>query len=142
MGFNVLIVDDSRVMRSVLKKTMQMCGFNVGQILEAGDGREALEVLKTNWVDLVVTDYNMPQMNGLELIEEMKRDEVLSGIPVIVVTTEGSEQKIKALLDKGASDYLQKPFTPEQMKSKLNRLVGEGHNEKGNIEEGDEGLDF
>jgi len=102
MAFNVLIVDDSSVMRSVLKKTVQMCGFNIGELLEAGDGVEALEVLKQNWVDLVLTDYNMPRMDGLQLIEEMKQDEVLARIPVVVVTTEGSEKKVKNFSGKGS----------------------------------------
>ena len=142
MALNVLIVDDSSVMRSVLKKTVQMCGFNIGELLEAGDGVEALEVLKQNWVDLVLTDYNMPRMDGLQLIEEMKKDEVLARIPVVVVTTEGSEKKVKTFLEKGASGYLQKPFTPEQLRIKLNRVMGEPDEEDGRIEESDEGLDF
>lgn len=142
MAFNVLIVDDSKVMRSVLKKAIMMCGFNVGELLEAGDGQEALTVLKDNWVDLVLTDYNMPVMDGLQLIEEMKKDEILSKIPVVVVTTEGSEEKIKTFMDKGASDYLQKPFTPEQIKTKLNRLVGEPEDGEQSAEEGDNGVDF
>ena len=142
MAFNVLIVDDSPVMRSVLKKTVKMCGFKIGELFEASDGIEALEVLRQNWVDLVLTDYNMPRMDGLQLIEEMKKDEVFAGIPVVVVTTEGSEQKVKAFLEKGASGYLQKPFTPEQVRAKLNRVMGEPDEEDGRVEEGDEGLDF
>ncbi len=142
MAFNVLIVDDSSVMRSVLKKTVQMCGFKIGEILEAGDGLEALEVLRANWVDLVLTDYNMPKMDGLQLIEEMKKDEILAKIPVVVVTTEGSEKKVKTFLEKGASDYLQKPFTPEQVRIKLNRVMGEPDEQDGRAEGSDEGLDF
>lgn len=142
MAFNVLIVDDSSVMRSVLKKTVQMCGFKIGEIFEAGDGLEALEVLRENWVDLVLTDYNMPKMDGLQLIEEMKNDEILAKIPVVVVTTEGSEKKVKTFLEKGASDYLQKPFTPEQVRIKLNRVMGEPDEQDGRVEGSDEGLDF
>ena len=142
MAFNVLIVDDSSVMRSVLKKTVNMCGFKIGELLEAGDGLEALKLLKTNWVDLVLTDYNMPNMDGLQLIEEMKKDEILARIPVVVVTTEGSEKKIRTFLEKGASDYLQKPFTPEQVRLKLNRVMGESDEQEGEIERSDEGLDF
>jgi len=142
MAFNVLIVDDSSVMRSVLKKTVQMCGFKLGELLEAADGKQALQVLKENWVDLVLTDYNMPNMNVLELIEEMKKDEVLSKIPVVVITTEGSEEKIRTFMEKGASDYLQKPFTPEEVRTKLNRLMGVPDEENGDAEGSDEGLDF
>ncbi|MBW1929100.1 MAG: response regulator [Deltaproteobacteria bacterium] len=142
MAFNVLIVDDSLAMRSVLKKTIQMCGFKTGQILEAANGVEALKSLKENWVDLVLADYNMPQMDGLQLIEEMKKDELLSKIPVVMVTTEGSEKQVRAFLEKGAADYLQKPFTPEQIKTKLNRIMGEPEDGDESIEEGDDDLDF
>lgn len=73
MAFNVLIVDDSSSMRAVIKKTIKVSGFNAGEYFEAGDGREALEILSNKWVDLVLSDINMPNMNGLELIAEMKK---------------------------------------------------------------------
>ena len=77
MAFNVLIVDDSSTMRAVIKKTIKVSGFNVGQFLEAGDGEEALSVLKDEWVDLVLSDINMPNMNGLELIGRMHADTIM-----------------------------------------------------------------
>ena len=88
MAFNVLIVDDSSSMRAVIRKIIRVSGFNVGEYLEAADGKEALKVLADEWVDLVLTDINMPNMNGLELIAEMKRDRMLQSIPVVMVTTE------------------------------------------------------
>lgn len=142
MSFNVLIVDDSLPMRSVIKKTIEISGFNIGQFFEASNGEEALEVLADQWLDLVVTDYNMPKMNGLQLIDAMKREELLKTIPVIVVTTEGSRQKVEEFLMKGAADYIQKPFTPEEIRQKLDRLLGGEEGGKDGMDECDEGLDF
>jgi len=103
MAFNVLIVDDSSTMRSVIKKIIKVSGFDVGTFLEAGDGVEALEVLQQDWVDLVLSDINMPNMNGLELIGKMGEDDMLKSIPVVMVTTEGSGEKIEKSKALGAA---------------------------------------
>ena len=142
MAYNVLVVDDSLPMRSVIKKTIKASGFKVGQIFDASNGTEALDVLKQEWLDLVLTDYNMPGMDGMELIKEMKRDEALDAIPVVMVTTEGSQQRVKAFLENGAADYIKKPFTPEEIRTKLNRIMGEKEDGEGENDFGDEGLDF
>lgn len=142
MAYNVLVVDDSLPMRSVIKKTVKASGFNVGQFFDASNGRDALAFLRQEWLDLVLTDYNMPGMDGLELIKEMKKDEALEGIPVVMVTTEGSQQRIKEFLENGAADYIKKPFTPENIRKKLNRIMGETEDEEGNTDFSDEGLDF
>jgi len=142
MAFNVLIVDDSFPMRSVIKKTIKVSGFKVGKIFDASDGKEALSILREEWLDLVLTDYNMPGMNGLELLREMKRDELLKSIPVIMVTTEGSEQRTKQFTEQGCDDYIKKPFTPEEIRSKLNRIMGEPKDGEECTENGDEDLDF
>jgi two-component system chemotaxis response regulator CheY len=142
MAYNVLIVDDSLPMRAVIKKTVKASGFNVGKFFDAGNGKEALGILKKEWLDLVLTDYNMPDMNGLELICEMKTDEVLKTIPVVVITTEGSQQRVREFMEKGAADYIKKPFTPEEIRNKLNRIMGEMEHEEGSPDKGDETLDF
>lgn len=142
MAFNVLIVDDSAPMRAVIKKTLKMSGFKLGDLFEAANGVEALRVLRENWLDLVLTDYNMPEMDGLELIEEMKKDEIFSQIPIVVITTEGSKEKIETFLKKGALDCIQKPFTPEVIRKRLNKILGEPEDECAGIDEGDEELDF
>ncbi len=142
MAYNVLVVDDSLPMRSVIKKTIKASGFKVGQIFDASNGREALDVLKQEWLDLVLTDYNMPDMDGLELIKEMKRDDALEAIPVVMVTTEGSLQRKKEFLENGAADYIKKPFTPEQIRTKLNHIMGEAEDGEGDTAFCDEGLDF
>lgn len=142
MAYNILVVDDSSPMRAVIRKTIEISGFSVGEYFEAADGIGALEILESNWVDLVVTDYNMPEMNGLELIEEMKKKELFSAIPIVVVTTEGSEQMVQQFLEKGAAGYIQKPFTPEDIREKLNDIIGEKENGSGSTEGSDEDLDF
>lgn len=125
MAFNVLIVDDSSSMRAVIKKMIKVSGFNVGEYLMAADGKEALEVLKDEWVDLVLTDINMPNMNGLELMAAMKEDELSSEIPVVMVTTEGSEKRVAEAMELGARGYIKKPFQPEEIKRVMSSIMGE-----------------
>ena len=142
MAFNVLLVDDSTSMRAVLKKMVRASGFHMGECFEAGDGTEALKVLTDNWVDIVLTDINMPNMNGLELVAEMKRDQLLSSIPVVVVSTERSEGVVEESIKTGASGYIKKPFHPEVIRRTLYRILGEADNEESPNDEGDEGCDF
>ena len=142
MAFNVLIVDDSSSMRAVIKRTIKVSGFNVGEYFEAGDGRDALEILSNKWVDLVLSDINMPNMNGLELITEMKKNELLSSIPVVLVTTEGSEKMIEESIRLGAKKYIKKPFLPEDIKNTLRSLVGEEVRDVRGDDEGDATGDF
>jgi len=125
MACNVLIVDDSSSMRAIIRKIIKVSGFNIGELLEAADGKEAIKVLTDEWVDLVLTDINMPNMSGLELISEMKKDEMLKLIPVVMVTTEGSEKRIQESMKLGASGYIKKPFLPEEIKRTLSAIMGE-----------------
>ncbi|MBN1930359.1 MAG: response regulator [Desulfobacterales bacterium] len=141
MPFNLLIVDDSLPMRSVIIKTIRASGFSTANFLEASNGREALKILKQEWLDLVITDYNMPDMNGMDLISEMKKDTLLNSIPVLVVTTEGSKKKYEEFMQRGATDYVKKPFTPEMIKIKMNQILGEMKDEA-DTKNCDEGLDF
>jgi two-component system chemotaxis response regulator CheY len=142
MAYNILIVDDSTPMRAVIKKIVKASGFEVGQFFEAVNGREALKVLNQEWIDLVLTDYNMPDMNGLELVEEMKKDDDLKSIPAVMITTEGSRKRVEEFMAKGVIDYIKKPFTPEQIKQKLKQIMGETEDEEQRYDNGDEELDF
>lgn len=142
MAYNILIVDDSVTMRAVIKKTIMASGFNVGEIFEAANGREALEVMRREWLDLVLSDYNMPEMDGLAMLAEMKKDDVLSALPVVMITTEGSRERVDTFIDMGVSDYIKKPFTPEEIRSRLDRIMGADENGQGPVDESDEGLDF
>ena len=142
MAYNILVVDDSLTMRSVIKKTIRASGFKAGQLLNASNGKEALDILKEEWIDLVFTDYNMPGMNGMELIVEMKKDELLKAVPVVMITTEGSRQRVNEFMEKGAVAYIKKPFTPEEIRHKLKLIIGDSEDEEGILDDGDEGLDF
>ena len=142
MAFNVLIVDDSSSMRAIIRKIMKVSGFNIGELLEAADGKEAIKVLTDEWVDLVLADINMPNMNGLELISEMKKDEMLKSIPVVMITAEGSEKRIQESMKLGASGYIKKPFLPEEIKRTLSAIMGEDEDGQRDHDEDDEGIDF
>jgi len=142
MAFNVLIVDDSSSMRAIVKKIIKVSGFNIGELLEAADGKEAIKVLADEWVDLVLTDINMPNMSGLELISEIKKDEMLKSIPVVMVTTEGSEKRIQESMKLGASGYIKKPFLPEDIKRTLSAIMGEDEDGQRDYDQDDEGSDF
>jgi len=124
MAYNVLIVDDSQTMRRVIRKTVAMSGFEMGDCWEAGDGLEALEVVKTHWVDLILTDLNMDRMNGLEMVKKLREDEAHRDIPVVFITTEGSEERLKEAYALGIKGYLQKPFHPEAIRDLLTNIMG------------------
>jgi two-component system chemotaxis response regulator CheY len=132
MAFNVLIVDDSSSMRAIIKKIIKVSGFDVGEFLDASDGKEALKVLADEWVDIVLTDINMPNVNGMELMAEMKKDELLRSIPIVMITTQGSEKKMQEAIDLGASGYVKKPFLPEDIKKTLSSIMGEEDGQRDN----------
>ncbi len=141
MDLSVLVVDDSMPMRTVIKKTFKAAGYGGAEIIEAENGQVAMDQLKKNWVDIVITDFNMPEMNGLELIKQMKEDELFDQIPVVVITTEGSQEKVDQFLAQGAAGYIQKPFSPEQLRDILVQLLGEMDYEEDLDDSGDE-FDF
>jgi two-component system, chemotaxis family, chemotaxis protein CheY len=126
MSFNVLIVDDSNSIRTVIKKIVMLSGFQMDNCLEAGNGREALELLADNWVDVIISDINMPEVNGLELLEQLARNETLKEIPVIMITTEGSDQRMQEAFARGAKGFIKKPFLPEEIKKVLYDVIGVG----------------
>ena len=128
MAFNVLIVDDSASMRKVIRRVLMLSGFDVGSCLEAGDGLEALEVLEREWMDVVVTDINMPNMNGEELLEKLSADVMRCSIPVLVVSTDRSDDRLKRMMALGARGYVTKPFLPETLGAAMAQIMGEpGH---------------
>jgi len=115
----VLIVDDSSVMRKIVARSLQQAGLNLAQVLEAGNGAEALAVLKQGKVDLILCDINMPVMDGLEFVKQLPGVENAQGVPVVMITTEGSEGHVVQALSAGARGYIRKPFTPEQVKEQV-----------------------
>ena len=122
MALNVLIVDDSSLTRKKIKRIIEMTDLEVGQLLDAGNGAEALKALDKSKVDLVLADLNMPEMGGAEMIRQMKTIEATRSIPVVVVSTESRTTRITELLAEGVKDYLHKPFTPEEFKETIQRL--------------------
>jgi two-component system chemotaxis response regulator CheY len=119
-----LIVDDSSVMRKIVARSLRQAGIDLSQTLEAGNGAEALGLLRENQVDLILCDINMPVMDGLEFIKQLSTIEKAKGVPVIMVTTEGSESHVVQALSSGARGYLRKPFTAEQVKEHVVPFLG------------------
>jgi two-component system chemotaxis response regulator CheY len=117
-----LVVDDSRAMRMIIAKTLKELGYEVRQ---AANGREALEVIEAEKgaLKLVLTDWNMPEINGLELLKRLRQIPELSSLVVVMVTTETDMDQMSAALDAGANEYVMKPFTKEILVEKL-QMVG------------------
>ncbi len=128
MAYSVLIVDDSETIRESLIRTMEMAQLPLEEVFHASNGNEALEKLDSEWVDIVFSDINMPGMNGIELLEKMKSDAVMQDIPVVIISTEGSKERIREMDDKGSSGYLRKPFKPEKVKDTIINIIGEWEN--------------
>lgn len=123
MPLNVLIVDDSAVMRAVVAKTLRAAGLPIGQALEASNGQEGLDVLSRNWVDLVFADINMPVMNGEEIIEKIRANPIWAQLPIIVISTEGSKARIESLRAQ-CTEFVHKPFAPEIVRDVVLNLTG------------------
>ncbi|MFC1734481.1 response regulator [Candidatus Hydrogenedentota bacterium] len=123
MAYNILVVDDSATIRSVIAKTLEIGEVPVSELFQAGNGQEGLDILKNNWVDLVFLDINMPVMTGTEMIDRMAADGILSTVPVVIVSTEGSTTRMDQLQAKGVRAYLRKPFTPEGLKEIVDNIL-------------------
>ena len=124
MAYNILIVDDSAIVRAVVRKTLGLTGVAIGEIQEAGNGQEALEKLENSWVDIVFADINMPVMTGIELVDRMVERNILKTSPVVIISTERSETRMAELRAKGVSAYLNKPFTPECLRDVITQVLG------------------
>ncbi|HTB18877.1 MAG TPA: response regulator [Bryobacteraceae bacterium] len=120
---DVLIVDDSAAIRKILQRVLRQTEVPIGTVYEAGDGVEALEKLRQQTIGLVLSDINMPNMDGLEFLTKMRAEEVWKSIPVLMVSTEGTQAKVLEAVERGASGYVRKPFTAEQIKEKLVGLI-------------------
>jgi len=120
---NVLIVDDSSVMRKIIERCLRQAGLNLSRVHEAGDGYEGLSVLQQNPVDLILCDINMPTMDGLEFLQALATSSEARSIPVVMITTEGSEDRVYEALSNGARGYIRKPFTTEQLKQQVVPLL-------------------
>ncbi len=120
----ILVVDDSSTMRRIIKNTLARLGYK--DVLEAGDGVEGWAQLDANPdIEMLITDWNMPEMNGLELVKKVRADERFEDLPIIMVTTEGGKAEVITALKAGVNNYIVKPFTPQVLKEKLQAVMGE-----------------
>ena len=119
----VITIDDSSTMRRIIKNTLKRIGYG-DEILEAGDGKEALEVLANNDVDLIITDWNMPVMDGLTFVKTIRANAEYNDTPIIMVTTEAAKEDIIVALKAGVNNYIVKPFTPDVLKDKIETVLG------------------
>ncbi len=119
MDSDVLVVDDSAAIRKILQRVLRQTGMAINTIHEAGNGEEALAVLKEHKVHLILTDINMPKMDGLQLLASLKASGDWAQVPVVMITTEGGETKVAEAVRLGAAGYVRKPFTADQIKEKL-----------------------
>ena len=120
---DVLIVDDSAAIRKILQRVLRQTDLPLGKIEEAGDGTEAVEILKNRTFGLILSDINMPQMDGLQLLTRIKEMPHLKRVPVIMITTEGGHGKVMEAVQLGAAGYVRKPFTADQIKEKLSGVL-------------------
>lgn len=122
MKLNILIVDDSPIMRRMIKKTIGLSGLDIGSIREAGDGKEALDKLKEQSADVLFVDVNMPVMDGLEMLERVRHDPNNKTLPIFIISTESNEKRIEYIKSQNA-EFLHKPFTPEDLREKILQLT-------------------
>jgi two-component system chemotaxis response regulator CheY len=121
--FDLLIVDDSTAIRKILQRVLHSAEIPINSVHEAGDGVEALEVMRANKVSLILSDINMPNMDGLQLLSQVRSNDEWKNVPMVMITTEGSQVKVMEAAQLGANGYVRKPFTPEQIKSTLSGLA-------------------
>lgn len=119
-----LIVDDSSVMRKVVERSLRQAGLELSAVFEAGNGAEALDLLNAHRVDIILSDINMPVMDGLEFVRRLQTLKNLRAVPVVMITTEGSEHNVVQALSLGAKGYIRKPFTPDQVKENVLPVLG------------------
>jgi len=118
---SVLIVDDSSTMRKIITRSLRQAGFSLDEITEAGDGHEGLSALEKGKVDLILSDINMPNMDGLEFVKRVRARGITT--PVVMISTEGGEDVVKEAMASGASNTIRKPFTPEHLQEKLGKYL-------------------
>ena len=119
-----LIVDDSSVMRKIVERSLRQAGIDLDKVVEASNGAEALVALQNNTVDLILCDINMPVMDGLEFVRQVHTVESAKGVPIVMITTEGSESHVVQALTAGARGYIRKPFTADQVKERVVPVLG------------------
>lgn len=123
MGKKVLIIDDSNTMRKIVTRSLRQAGLDFDAVLEAGDGQAALDVLAGETVDIILSDINMPVMDGIEFLRQKQADAKIKDIPVVMITTEAGADILDEAKSLGASGSIKKPFTPDQIQETLGSLL-------------------
>jgi len=123
MAKTVLVVDDSAMMRKIVQKNLRELGVELSYI-EAADGKEALNAFAKGGIDLILTDWNMPNMTGIELVKELRKIDPEKKVPIIMVTSEATADKVKEAVAAGVNNYVSKPFTTDVLRQKIGPLVG------------------
>ena len=127
MALQVLIVDDSPAMRAFIRRVVELSGLDVAAFVQAGDGAEALRLLGAQPVDVILTDINMPGMDGEQFVARLQEDPALRAIPVVVVSTDVTAARMERMLALGARGYVTKPFSPELLRQELERVLEPAH---------------
>lgn len=142
MPINVLLVDDSAVMRAMISRTLRLSGIPLGEIVGCGNGFDALEMLRLRKIDIALIDINMPMMDGEELLRRLRANPETAKLPVVVVSTEGSAERVSRLKQMGAS-FVHKPFAPETIRDTIYAVTGVPHEcNAGAAAAAGNGLDF
>jgi len=123
VSLNVLVVDDSAVMRAMIIRILRLTGLSLGELFEAANGEEGLKILDDNWIDLALVDINMPVMNGEQMIDSIRGSRTLSDLPIIVVSTESNIERVDTIRKKNV-EFVHKPFTPETLRKAVLDLTG------------------
>jgi two-component system chemotaxis response regulator CheY len=126
-GLCVLIVDDSSVMRKIVDRSLRQAGLELTEVIEASNGVEALARMHETRVDLILSDINMPSMDGLELVRQLQTVDNAKGVPIVMITTEAGESNVVQALSSGARGYIRKPFSSDQIRERIIPLLGGGH---------------
>lgn len=130
MPFNVLVVDDSAVMRAMIIRIMRLSGLSFSEIYEAPNGRDGLDILDKHWVDLALVDINMPVMNGEEMIDHIRKRIEIADLPIIVVSTESNIDRVERIRQKNV-EFVHKPFTPETLRKIIEQMTGVTYEQPG-----------
>lgn len=123
MAINILVVDDSAVMRSMIIKTIKNTGIELGEIHQAGNGADGLEIMDEHWLDLLFIDVNMPVMDGMEMLSKVRENPTTKDMPILIVSTESNSERIK-IIDEQYAGFVHKPFTPEMLREKILSVLG------------------
>lgn len=123
MGKRVLVIDDSSTMRKIVSRALRQAGLDFDEILEASDGQEALNLLEKENVDLILSDINMPNMDGIEFLRQKREIDGIKNIPVVMITTEGGADIIGEAKELGAAGNIKKPFTPDKINEVISGIM-------------------